>query len=297
MSGEDNPLSRGGEDLWPVAGSVWRQRLRRAYDASTWWLARRHPSAAIRALDIAGRLAHRIGVNGPSRDELTALYDWLPPHEQVQVGRAIAALRLKNRAAVAMVAHDGTAHLARLVRWPSEPHGHELFDANGKVVLACHVGAFLGIRAALHSINGTALVLRDVPMQDFASRSAALKRAVDHVRAGGTVVATIDGPGGTSTGEVECLGRRIVFRRGPFVLSRLTGAPLVPVVCAWTSDARIAVRIAAPIDRPANRDLAADEFETLMAARTARWLDAYLRAEPQEIWLSTLRNFLAAPRA
>ena len=34
-----------------------------------------------------------------------------------------------------------------------------------------------------------------------------------------------------------------------------------------------------------------------MAARTARWLDAYLRAEPQEIWLSTLRHYLSAPLA
>jgi lauroyl/myristoyl acyltransferase len=159
------------------------------------------------------------------------------------------------------------------------------------------VGAFHGIRAALASIKRAELVMRDMPMHDAASRAAALKRAVDHVKDGGIVVATIDGPGGSSTGEVTCLGRRIVLRRGPFVLTRLTRAPLIPVVCAWTPRGQIEVRHGPPIDPAWDPALAGTGLETAMAARIASWLDGYLRDEPQEIWLSTLRHFLAAPLA
>ena len=185
------------------------------YDASVVALTTVHLSGAIASLDALGRLANRAGVHGPSRAEVTALYPWLPVQGLGKIARDIAALRLKNRAAVALVDQGRTDRLASLVEQSSKSFGAELFGRGGTVVMACHVGAFLGIRAALHSFGQEALVLRDVPIQDFTSRAAALKRSVDYLRDGGLVVGTIDGPGGTSTSEVECLGRRIVFRRGP----------------------------------------------------------------------------------
>ena len=248
--------------------------------------------------DRTGRTANRVGLHGPSRGEVARLYDWLPARRVGEVARDIAALRLKNRAVIAVVGHDGVAHLSTLVRWQTANAWTALFDGNGgKVVLVGHVGVFFGLRAAFHAIGRPVLMLRDLPMEQEGSRAAALMRSVDYVRHGGVVVATIDGPGGTSTRDVECLGRRIVLRRGPFVLARLTGAPLIPVVCSWTTRGQILVRIAPPIQRPVNGFSTAADFENDMAARTAHWLDEYLRAEPQEIWLSTLRHYLAAPRA
>lgn len=298
MSGEANPLLRSGEDSRPRASPARRKQVRRLYDSVATQLARASVPGAIAVLDAVGRAANLAALHGPSASEVAALYGWLPSHRLGAVARNISALHLKNRAAIALVQGDRIADLSKLVRWSSESARRELVDAGGgKLIAACHVGAFFGIRAAFHGIDRPVLMMRDLRMSDAASRASALKRAIDHLRAGGLVVATLDGPGGTSTGEVTCLGRRIVLRRGAFTLARLTGAPLVPVVCAWTTRSHIDVRIAAPIERSRSAELTATALEDDMAVRTARWLDAYLRAEPQEIWLSTLRNYLAAPRA
>lgn len=298
MTGEANPLLGSSEDRRPHAGPARRKHVRRLYDAVARRLARAHLPGTIAVLDAVGRAANLTALHGPSPSEVAALYDWLPSRRLGAVARNISALHLKNRAAIALVKNDRTADLSKLVRWSSDSARRELVEGGGaRLVVACHVGAFFGIRAAFHGINRSVLTLRDLPMSNAASRASALKRAIDHLRAGGLVVATLDGPGGTSTGEVRCLGRRIVLRRGPFSLARITGAPLVPVVCAWTRQSHIEVRIAAPIERPRSVDLTSTELEDDMAVRTAGWLDAYLRAEPQEIWLSTLRHFLAAPRA
>jgi hypothetical protein len=298
MTGEANPFLPGHDDREPHATSKPREQARRVYDAVATGLARVHLPGTMAVLDAVGRAANVAALHGPSPTEVAALYDWLPRGRLGAVARDIAALHLKNRAAIALVQRDRTADLATLVRWPSDSTRGELVGGAGaRLVVACHVGAFFGIRAALHGINRPVLMMRDLPMSAAASRAGALKQAVDHLRAGGLVVATLDGPGGTSTGEVTCLGRRIVLRRGAFTLARITGAPLVPVVCAWTARGHIEMRIAEAIDRPLTEGLTSTALEDDMAVRTARWLDAYLRAEPQEIWPSTLRHYLGAPRA
>jgi hypothetical protein len=295
VSGLGNPLVRQGEDRWPEARAG-RRGARRVYDTLAWGLAGRSLPGALTALDRMGRVLAATRVQGPSPAEVGALYDWLPPGRCARVARDISALRMKNRAAIAIVERGGLDRLATLVQWPSPRAVRDLFDG-GAVVAACHVGAFFGIRAAVRQSGRQALVLADLPMSGVAARTAALKRAIDWVRDGGLVVATLDGPGGTSTDEVDCLGRRIVLRRGPFVLARVTGAPLVPLVCAWTPGAGIEMRVSAAILRPTDDEAQGPAaFEATMAARTAAWMDAYLRAEPQEIWLYTLRNYLASPR-
>jgi hypothetical protein len=298
MTGEVNPLVRDGENLWPDAGSLQRQRMRRLYDTVTRGLARIHLRGAIALLDATGRLANAAAFHGPTPAEVGALFNWLPRRDLNRVARGSSALHLKNRAAIALVDGHRTADLASLVRWSTDSERRAIAEGrSGMLIVACHVGAFYGIRAALHGIDRPVFTMRDVATPDAVSRAAAIKRAVDALRAGELVVATLDGPGGTSTREVTCLGRRIVFRRGPFALARLTGAPLVPVVCAWTRRGHIEVRVAAAIERPARQPLDAIEFEDEMAVRTAHWLEAYLRTEPQEVWPSTLRNYLAAPVA
>lgn len=293
-----NPLVASGEDAWPESGPLWRRGLRRGYDSLTGLVGRVHLPGAIRALDVVGAAANLAGLHGPSAREVAALFPWLATADCRAVARHIAALRLKNRAAIALVDRGGIGRLATCVRWSSGDAWTTLFaNPGGTVVLACHVGAFHGIRAAFHRIERPTLMIRDLHTEQQSSRAAALMQSIDYLRGGGVVVATLDGPGGTSTGEVVCLGRRVVMRRGAFVLARLTGAPLVPVVCAWTASGEIAIRIAAPIEPPTNGALDPIEIDTLMAQGAARWLDAYLRAEPQEIWLSTLRHYLSAPPA
>jgi hypothetical protein len=297
MIAEENPFPGGDEFRWPDAGPSWRGHVRRLYDAAAGRLARVNVPRAISLVDAIGRGANLVALHGPALSEVSTLYEWLPEDRLGRIARDICALHLKNRMAIAIVEGGRTADLAKRVRWSSDVARRDvLADRRGLVVVAWHVGAFFGIRAALYHLGSRVLMLRDLPVAEAASRAAALKRAVDHLRDGGLVVSTLDGPGGTSTGEVTCLGRRIALRRGPFTLARLTAAPLVPVACAWTESAHIEVRVGAPLLHRNIGNVASRELEDEMAACAARWLETYLRAEPQEIWLSTLRYYLAAPR-
>jgi len=292
-----NPLVPTGGDHWPDVDPPWRLRLLSAYDSATRAVARINLPGAVALCDTAGRAANLARVQGPSTSDIAALFDWLPPGDRGRVARDISAQRVKNRLAIALVLGDRTADLARLVRWPDEAARRALVESpSGVVIVACHIGAFFGVRAALHGVGRSVFMLRDMMKADAAARAGVLKRAVDGLRAGELVVATLDGPGGTSTREVTCLGRRVAFRRGPFTLTRLTGAPIVPVACAWTPHHHIEMRVGPPIARPSRTDLDAVGFEDDMAARTAQWFDAYLRAEPQEMWPNTLRHYLAASR-
>lgn len=290
-----SPLLLEGEHHWPPGMD--RRWDRRAYDAGVSWLAARSLPATIMALDVLGRSANIAGAHPPSIAEIAALYTWLPRSQCRLIAPRIAALRLKNRAAVALAARGRIAELAHRVRWAAEGPPR-LAGPGGRILTACHVGVFFGISAALERARIRAFMLRDAPMRDPAARAAAFKEAVDTIRRGGTVVAIVDGPGGSSTGDVECLGRRVVFRRGPFALARLTRAPLVPVVGAWTQGGAIEMRAGPDIEPAAAcSSCGPDDVETGLAASVARWLESYLRAEPQEIWPSTIRNFLAAPPA
>lgn len=293
-----NPLIPSDHDRWfDTRPSSWWKTASDGYDRLALRLTARHPQAGIRALTLLGHLANRCALHGPSPGELAALYGPLPPRLLARIGRDIAALRFKNRAAIAMVHRAGVEHLARLVRSPGTVRlGQIHAGKRPALLLAWHVGAMFGVRAALQRANVPALTLRNLPLESTNARAGALKRAVDHLRAGGLVVAVPDGPGGTNTDEVECLGRRIVLRRGPFMLARMTGAPIIPIVAAWEPDGSISVRVDPPLDRPSSPSDAAVSFDHELAGGAARWLEAYLRAEPQEIWLWTLRNFLEAPR-
>jgi lauroyl/myristoyl acyltransferase len=96
---------------------------------------------------------------------------------------------------------------------------------------------------------------------------------------------------------VECLGRRIILRRGPFMLARVTGAPLIPIVAQWEPDGHICVRAARPLDCRSSASGTAASSDGELCRRAAQWLGEYLVTEPDQIWLWTLRNFLEAPLA
>ena len=92
---------------------------------------------------------------------------------------------------------------------------------------------------------------------------------------------------------VPCLGRRIVVRRGPLTLARLTGSPLVPVVAQWTDAGRIRILIGEPLPLPAVTHPA---YESAAATATASWLEQHLLAHAVDLWPYTLHNLLTSPR-
>jgi lauroyl/myristoyl acyltransferase len=131
-----------------------------------------------------------------------------------------------------------------------------------------------------------------MPLGDADARARSLKLAVETVKDRGVVMAAIDGPGGVSSTTVPCLGRRIVVRRGPLVIARLTGAPIVPVVAQWMEHGRIRILTGRPFSLPAAND---PLFDQAAALAVARWLELHLTTHPEDLWPYTLRNLLASP--
>ena len=131
-----------------------------------------------------------------------------------------------------------------------------------------------------------------MPLLDVETRARGLKLAVDAIKAGGVVLAVIDGPGGTSSTTVRCVGRAIVLRRGPLVLARLTNARIVPVVAQWTSDGTIRIVVGQPLRLPPAED---PGFEPAAASAVAAWLEQHVAAHPADLWPYTLRNLLTSP--
>ena len=100
-------------------------------------------------------------------------------------------------------------------------------------------------------------------------RAAGFHRALETVRAGGYAFMLIDALGI----DVPVLGRTFSMSRGPFALSRLTGAPVVTLMARW-SGGRVSISVGEAIP-------AGEEEEMALAA--ARNLERYLRAHPGEI--------------
>jgi len=88
---------------------------------------------------------------------------------------------------------------------------------------------------------------------------------------------------------VSCCGRLVRFRRGPFVLSRLTRAPVVPLFFRWGERGLIEIEAASPIRAADSGDVGLQE--TAMATEVAGWLERRLRARPSDLSLTLLRWF------
>lgn len=293
-----NPLLADAPERWFEPRPRWWEALCHAYDRVMLGVAWSDPARGLRIAGQLGRLAHRFRFHGPSPREVGELFETWPTASLSAVARAIASLHFKNRAIIALVHGAGPLHVASLIDSPEAAALRQLVARKKPALLVTwHVGAMYGISVALKRMGVPALNLRNLPFQTPEDRTRSLWRALDELRRGGIMVAVLDGPGGTSTGEVSCLGRRIVFRRGPFMLAGATGAPLIPIVPTWDSDAHIRVRLYPPLTPHAVGQGSGRASENRLASDAARWLERYLQAAPQETWLSTLRSFLNAPRA
>jgi lauroyl/myristoyl acyltransferase len=226
--------------------------------------------------------------------------------------RAIASemsvRRFRSRALMALIRRNGPEVGIPLLEPGGAPGLEALRDRRAPAILVSwHVGPPSGIGATLARLGIPALgVMRRTPYQRVGTceiantsggptqRTAALWRAVQQVKDGGLVIIAADGQEGARTAEVACLGRLVTLARGPFVLARLSGAPLIPIASRWTSSGRIAVHLGDPLRTDAARPEDGDRFEHACAAAMAAWLESYFLSAPAELRLSTLRWFLSA---
>ncbi|HVQ28724.1 MAG TPA: hypothetical protein VMV21_04045 [Vicinamibacteria bacterium] len=254
----------------------------------------------------AGQAAQRLGLHGPSEGELRELFPEAEPASLRRVATQVTALEFRNRLLLETVRRRGLEALAPL----AAPADSWRSLAPPAVLVSFHLGALYALPAALRALRAPALVIREGPFYEpppghavaftrggVEKRAAVLADAVRQLRTSGFVILAIDRPGGAPTEPVSCLGRLVRFRRGAFALSRLTGAPVVPVTARWESSRGIRIEAHAALASPEAAAEQALAFENELARNAAAWLDAYVRGSADQLWLGSLFDLLDAPRA
>ncbi len=126
----------------------------------------------------------------------------------------------------------------------------------------------------------------------------ALKEALDRLRNGGVVVMAADGGDGKKDITLPFLGRQMKFTRGMAVLSRLTGAPILPALatwgdCDWTFD----FHLFDPVTMPPMGYMAPHAWEREVVAATVRRFEEIVKATPGQCRLDILGQLSKAPMA
>ena len=289
---------------WALRGAFWRV-ARRLYAKLP---ARGGPLAwpgLAHVAGIAGRTANHLGLHGPTAEELQALF---PENDQATLRRLaprVTELEFRNRVLLESVRRRGLEALAPLV----VPDDSWRTLSPPAILISFHMGTLCALPAALRALPASALVIREGPFYEpppghsvaftrggVEQRAAVLSDAVRRLRALGFVILAIDRPEGAPTDPVACLGRLVRFRRGAFALARITGAPVVPVTARFEKGRRVRVLAHAALVRPAAPAADAFAFEGELARAAATWLEGYLRASPDQLWLGSLFELVDAPR-
>jgi len=247
-------------------------------------VAASHPRAAFELAGRLGALRNRIRRRWPSAAEISALFSRLDRRTAASVAARAGALHERNRVLVHGIVRHGLDFLRPLVS------ASESFRAMSgpRIVTTFHAGAVHAFGPALERMDAPVLAFRDGSL--FASRgtleivstkggeqsrSAALHRALLHLRGGGVVFLALDVYQGEAI-ETQCLGRRLRLAPGAFALARWTGAPIQLAVARWEGH-RVLIEAGACVTT---------------AEAASLWLEAYLTGRPEEITLGLLRNLL-----
>ncbi len=186
-----------------------------------------------------------------------------------------------------------------------EPLQSHIAEGVGATVVFAHVGppAILPVvlaRAGLPTVmirntrdwamDVEGLELWDMPAGDGVLASLFLKRAIDTLKRGAVVLMAMDGQVGAHHQPCSCLGREVRIPQGPFILQRLTGAPIILARTDWTEGGRVRVRLGAEAG-------AGVAGPPRTPRELAHWMEALLRDDPSQLRTSKLQLLLEAPRA
>ncbi|MGZ8830092.1 MAG: hypothetical protein ACXW2Q_06915, partial [Thermoanaerobaculia bacterium] len=198
-----------------------------------------HPRLAFRLASTIGSLRNRITRRWPLTRELRMLFPQLDEDAAKRVAMNIGALTERNRVLVRCILRNGLDPIRPLVSMPDS------IDAPC-ILGTFHVGAIHALGPALERLGRPVIAFRwgtifrpraplviESTKGNEQQRAAAFYRAMTLLRGGGFVVMALDTlPGATN--ETQCLGRTLPLAGGAFELSRMTGAPIVPLVARWT---------------------------------------------------------------
>jgi len=107
---------------------------------------------------------------------------------------------------------------------------------------------------------------------DDQHRARVFTQAIQFLQTGQYVFLPLD-PEESARISVPFRGRTMQLARGPFALSRITGAPIIPMIARWNG-----MRIEYVIG-----DVIPSGDETTTAAAAASWLEHHLEQYPDDI--------------
>jgi lauroyl/myristoyl acyltransferase len=248
-------------------------------------------------------------------ENVAELFPDLPTHSLLQMARQTRVNLFKEMGLLRLLESRADA-LVPMVRCCGGTLLQRMYARKQPAILGSwHWGAFFltTIVPALKSLGISALFIGkdlkyrlppDIELCDargsLVDRVKAVKRAHEHLQAGGMVVIALDGQEGDSTLEVPCLGRRIRMRRGPAMLARLSGAPLIPITQNWEPyGGKVRVTVHEPLPVPACSPEDAGAFDQAFLSEVARWFENTIYPKAGRYGFSSWRQLAESglPRA
>ena len=286
---EQLPLQPSGKQLRTALGraSLWGRCI--------YMLTRYPPAAAICAL-LGGE-----GETATGRGRLT-----LPEARRIALG--IVVRRQRNKVMKATALRSGIEALSPLVQCSRDGSiAEQVASAKGAVIVFAHMGPMFGVTAGLGLLGVQGLVLSTVRsslrfpagIESWSTRSSAdavslfLKRGVESLAKGQSVIMAVDGNRGEPSVEVTMFGRQVMFQRGAGILRALTGAPVIPVSVTWTADYGITFHAWSKLPEPAQR-IPRNLMMTGTMDSIAGWLEGYIRERPEDMAVSRLLTLTQA---
>ena len=262
--------------------------VRYAFNAAEWllvWIAPRFQHFAFAAARVAGESRHRLSRRWPTAAEVSRLLPHLSPQDADALAQRIASEEAMRRVLARAVRRYGIDYLQPTVSFDST-----LATLRAPAILTTlHVGEIHALGPVLERMPAPVLALRDGfffeakgTLTKASTRGGELQRvrafhrALAHLRGGGFVVLGADITGNAVI-EVPFLGETLRLARGPFALSRMTGAPIVPIVAR--RDGRAIV-------------VTTGSDETAHALALAAWFEEWLRERPEDLSVALVNSLL-----
>ncbi len=210
----------------------------------------------------------------------------LPGQWEVQMrclnGAAAQRLRERNGPAIVAFWHHGATHMVAL--------GLQSIGVKALILVAREQAPWF--RHALAADMEVAVCGH--PHQAV----TALKKALDRLRKGGTVMVAVDGPHGQRNVAVRFFGRSVEFTRGIAVLARLTGAPIVPALATWAGrDWKLDFEVFDALPLPPVASMIPEDWDREVLAVTVRFFEGVIRTSPGQSRLESLAKIAKAPVA
>ncbi len=133
-----------------------------------------------------------------------------------------------------------------------------------------HVGAVDAWGRVIEQLPGDVFIFRREENDGEQVRALAFHRALQQLRSGGFVFVALDPAKDAARVEVPFRRGTLSLARGAFVLSRVSGVPIVPFVARSRGKAVLGEPLAPGDERG-------------QAAAAARWLERYLAERPDEL--------------